>query len=88
MIKDLRSRRQRSESLRICRGIGRWRVAAYNASIYESVLKVGIACEELLVEKRGVLDISEECGVDGIAGRQMFEMDSLKSHDDRVIVAS
>lgn len=81
-------RRHRREACRDCRGIERWRLDAYNASIYESVLKVGIACEELLVEERGVLNISEECSVDGVAGRQVFKMDRLNSHGDRVVVTS
>lgn len=59
------------------------RACAYNAGINEGVLEVAVACEELLVEERSVLDVAEERSVDGVTGRQMLEVDALQRHGDR-----
>ena len=37
------------------------------------------------MEERGVLDILEEGGVDGVAGGDMLQIDTLESHDDGLI---
>jgi hypothetical protein len=39
-----------------------------NASIDEGIFKIGVSCEELLVEEWGVLDVLKERSVDGVSG--------------------
>jgi hypothetical protein len=39
-----------------------------NASINECVFKICVSGEQLLMEKRGVLDVPEEGGMDSVAG--------------------
>jgi hypothetical protein len=60
--------------------LDRKEVTAYNTSINQGVFKVSVACEELLLQKRGVLDISEERSVDGMACGKVLEINTLDSH--------
>jgi hypothetical protein len=54
-----------------------------HTSINERVLKVRIPSQELLLQERGILDISIECDVDDMAWREVFEMDRLEErHTD------
>lgn len=61
---------------------GHLRGVAYHTGVDEGVLEVCVACKELLVEKRGVLEIAEERSVDGVRRRQVFEMDGVERHGD------
>lgn len=60
-----------------------WKLDAkftHDGSVYESIFKLRIAIEQLLVQMRGVLDSAEHCNVDGVGSGEVLEVERLEQH--------
>lgn len=59
--------------------------STYNTGIDECILKVGIASQKLLLQESSIADIFEQCNVDAVRRRGVFEGDRLERHPCRCL---